>query len=222
MGKLWAGHGTKIMGVIVVLLSAVGALNADQLEAMFGKAWAPFIALMVAGLLTLLRGFQGPAQNPKPQYIASPDNMGPGPWLPMSKADAEDIAQWQAKRQPEQKGFVDFELTVAVALFCLVLVGCGLLDVTRNLSIDAKIAAAKQTVASIEQTSAGAVKNGSMSSATGQQVYDSAQNAVQFLNAAHTAVVSGNDTEAQSQYQLANQVLGALQDYVNTHLPKEK
>lgn len=197
MNTVWAKHGTKIVGALVTVLSGIAALNSDQLSQLFGKTWAPFLALTVGGLLTVIRGFQGPKQNPPPS----------------------DFEQLNSSHPPREQGFIDREVILLVAAIALCLAGCALLAQT---PLDGKIGVAKESVASIERAAATAVQAGTLDASTGQEIYTDAQSTVKYLNGAHAAVVAGNQAEGAAQYALANQLLGALQTYVNSHLPKAK
>lgn len=57
MGSFYRNHFTKVLGILITLLGGLLLLTPDQLEALFGEH-APRIAVSVAGLLTILRGFQ--------------------------------------------------------------------------------------------------------------------------------------------------------------------
>lgn len=50
-------HGTKILGIIIALLGSVMLLTPDQITALMG-ARGPGILTGIAGILTILRGFQ--------------------------------------------------------------------------------------------------------------------------------------------------------------------
>lgn len=195
--SFWAGHGTKLVGSLVALLGLLGALNAEQLQVLFGAKGGPFVAVLVGGLLTLLRGFQGPKQNP----------------LPPPSADFVATSK--------DRGFIDRDFLCGLAVLALVVLGaCSLLT---QAPLDGKIGAAKETVAAIESAAATAVEAHSLDPDIGTHIYQMGhEQVVPFLDSAHAAIVAGNPTEAQAQYNLAFQVLEALQAYVNAHQPGSK
>lgn len=69
--RLWADHGTKILGVIIALLGSLTLLTPDQLQAIFGED-GPRIAVTIAGLLTVLRGFQNTVTQGKTDTLPPP------------------------------------------------------------------------------------------------------------------------------------------------------
>lgn len=59
-------HGTKIIGAVSTLIGVAATLTPDQLTAVFGDK-APAAAMMVMGVLTILRGFQNNKLNGAPK-----------------------------------------------------------------------------------------------------------------------------------------------------------
>jgi len=56
-------HGTKILGVVIALLGSVMLLTPEQITAIMGER-GPGIMTAIAGLLTVLRGFQNSGSLP--------------------------------------------------------------------------------------------------------------------------------------------------------------
>lgn len=59
-------HGTKILGAVITVLGAVVAASPEVLTNLFGQ-YAPGIAVMAGGLLTVLRGFQNTTNKEEPK-----------------------------------------------------------------------------------------------------------------------------------------------------------
>lgn len=191
MGSTWANHGTKILGFVVAVIGAMG--DVQQLFAAYDsnpKHIALYTLVAALGGAIVKRGFTNTQNQPPAEPPSLPD---------------------------KEKGFIDREVLVALAVFMLCLVGCSLLA---NQPLDAKIGTAKETVASVERAAAAAVNAGTLNVATGQEIYTDSQSVVKYLDAAHAAIVAGNNSEGAAQYQLANGLLSSLQTYLNAHLPQ--
>ncbi len=63
--KLFADHGTKLIGSLTAAVGVLGAMDPAVITGLFGQNGMSYVAT-VAGILTILRGFQNTKAAPPP------------------------------------------------------------------------------------------------------------------------------------------------------------
>lgn len=66
MNDIFKDHGTKLLGVLTTVVGAVGSIDPAMLQSIFGNNGIAYFTTL-AGILTVLRGFQNTKTQEPPQ-----------------------------------------------------------------------------------------------------------------------------------------------------------